>query len=203
MNVREAYNKIAKDWYQDHRSDTWWIEGTDHLISLLPPHGAVLDVGCGTGVKTKYFVDRGFQVAGIDFAENMIALAKQDVPQATFEVLDAYEIEKLSGEFDAVFVQAMLLHIPKSHVIDLLQKFKKKIKPGGLLYIAVKEIKENQPEEMIVKDNDYGYEYERFFSYYTLPELRKYIELLGMELVWEHSELSGKTVWLQIIAKNV
>ena len=49
------------------------------------------------------------------------------------------------------------------------KKFKNKLNPNGVLYLAVKE--KRKVEEEIATENDYGYEYERFFSYFTLDEI--------------------------------
>jgi len=203
MDLKETYNKIADEWVTDHFADTWWQEGTDYLISLLPKHATILDVGCGGGHKTKYFQEKSLDVLGIDFSENMITRAKKEVPEAKFQVLDAYEVDKLPQQFDCVFAQAMLLHVPKKDVLTLLKKFKDRLNKNGLLYIAVKEIKEDQTEEKVVKENDYGYEYERFFSFFTLSELHSYFKKIGLEVEWENKTTSGKAVWLQIIGKKI
>jgi hypothetical protein len=52
------------------------------------------------------------------------------------------------------------------------------------------------------KENDYGYEYERFFSYYSLPELEGYLKDLEMAVVWKDAKRSGKTEWIQVIAQK-
>ncbi|MEK7110793.1 MAG: hypothetical protein AAB867_02980, partial [Patescibacteria group bacterium] len=56
-------------------------------------------------------------------------------------------------------------------------------------------------EEGIVTENDYGYEYSRFFSYFTPEELRNNLEGLGMNICYESVTSSGKRSWLQIIGR--
>ncbi len=58
MDLKSTYNKIAKDWMEDHHGDTWWINGIDKFISLLQPGDSILDVSCGAGEKSKYFTNR-------------------------------------------------------------------------------------------------------------------------------------------------
>lgn len=204
MTLEETYDRIADDWHRDHQADDWWIQGTNKFLSLLPEHGAVLDVGCGSGVKSKYFLERGFSVVGIDLSQKLLDIAKRENPKADFRHISMTELEKVSELFDGVFSQASLLHIPKKQAGMVVQKMVDRTKPGGLLYIAVKEICEGNPDERIEKENDYGYEYERFFSYYTIPELEKYLTDAGATVVerLRNSSPSGKTVWLQIIAKK-
>lgn len=202
MDLKSTYNKIAEDWVNDHNSDTWWKEGVDTFLAQLPPNASVLDLGCGAGVKTHYIFDKGFEVTGIDFSEKMIGIAKRNLSHIHFDVVDIYELDAYSGTFDGVFAQAVLLHFPKNTIVKVLEKMKEKLHKNGLLYLAVKGIKEDGIEERIVKENNYGYEYERFFSYFTLDELKGYMDELQMDLVWESVTTIGRAHWIQIISKK-
>jgi SAM-dependent methyltransferase len=203
MNLKDTYNKIAVDWFKDHKNDDWWVEGTNFFISLLKKGGRVLDVGCGAGVKSKYLLGKGLEVTGIDFSEKFIEIAAREVPEAKFLVLDMKDVNNLGIKFDGIFAQASLLHIAKKDVVDVLFKFVERLDPDGYLYIAVKGLREGGKEEETVEENDYGYEYERFFSFYTMDELRKYLSDLGLNVVYENSKIVGRTNWLQIVAKKL
>lgn len=202
MNLKETYNKIAEDWVLDHNDDDWWQAGTDYFLSLLPKGASVLDVGCGGGIKTQYISAKGHDVTGIDFSEKMIEIAQRENPRVEFAVVDMYDIDKISETFDGIFAQAALLHIPKTRALEVLTKMKNKLNKDGLLYLAVKGIRDDGTEEDIIKGNEYGYEYERFFSYFKLEELKDYFGQLGLLVVWEENKKSNKTNWIQIIGKR-
>jgi len=202
MDLKSTYNKIAEDWKKDHDKDTWWQEGTDMFLSLLPRGSSVLDIGCGGGIKSKYITDKGYVVTGIDFSEKMIEIAEREYPGINFAVSDVYQLEKYPKKFDAVFAQAVLLHIPKNRVMEVLEKMKSCLNDGGLLYLGVKQVKEDGVGERVIKENDYGYDYERFFSFFTLAELEGYLKDLNMDVVWKTSTTSGKAGWLQIVGKK-
>lgn len=202
MDLKDTYNKIAKDWVKDHDADTWWQEGTDYFLSLLPSKARVLDVGCGGGIKTNYIAEKGFDATGIDFSEKMIALAREHYPGVGFAVLDMYEAGTLSEKYDGIFLQAALLHIPKSDVLTVLTGVSMLLSPEGLLYIAVKAVREDGVEEAVRTENEYGYEYERFFSYFTLDELKEYFDRLNMTVVWDGVQGLHETNWLQIIGRK-
>lgn len=202
MDLKSTYNKIAKDWMQDHHGDTWWIDGTDKYLSFFKPAASILDVGCGAGEKSKYLVKHGFNVTGIDFSEEMIDLAKQQVPTGKFLVRDIKQSLNLGESFDGVFAQAVLLHISKKEIVEVIKNITEPLKTDGYFYAAVKELKSGKPDEEIVKENDYGYDYERFFSYYSLDELKGYVAQVGLSVVYENVANSGKTNWIQIVAKK-
>ncbi len=201
-NLKETYNRIAKDWSSNTGGGNSWIEGADVFLSLLPKGVKILDLGCGSGYKTKYIYDKGFEVWGVDFSEEMIKNAQNKYPEINFDVLDVYDIEKYSKKFDGIFSQAVLMHIPKKEILEILEKIESKLNNNGLLYISMPEIKVIGVEEEIRTDNDYGYDYERFFSYYTLDELRILFKKIGLEIVYEKIISSGKSNWINIIGKK-
>lgn len=204
MDLKETYNRIAEDWHRDHLDDDWWREGTDAFIKELTPGAHVLDVGCGSGVKSKYLVDHGFKVIGIDISDKLIEIARREAPEGEFRVLSMTDLDLMPETFDGVFAQASLLHIPKKDAGDVVKKMARRLVPRGFLCINVKEAREGTPEEEVLKKNDYGYEYERFFSYFTMDELERYLADAGLSVVSKlrNQNKSGKTVWLQIIGQK-
>src|SRR3989338_2374515 len=109
MDLKETYNRIAEDWHRDHTSDDWWVEGTNAFIQKLPVGSHVLDVGCGSGVKSKYFIDHGFKVTGIDISDKLLEIARREAPEGEFKVLSMTELDSMPETFDGVFAQASLL----------------------------------------------------------------------------------------------
>lgn len=200
MDLKHTYNKIAKDWHNDHQTDTWSKAGVDKFISLMSKGDLILDAGCGSGMKSKLLIDNCLKVIGIDISENMIEIARKDVPAAKFFEMDIREAAKLKETFDGIFAQASILHIPKKEAQKTLEVLANKLKIGGYFYIAVKE--KRGVDEEIKKENDYGYEYERFFSYYTIDEIKVYFTDLKMNIVYETVTNSGRTNWIQVIAQK-
>lgn len=203
MDLKATYNRIAEDWTKDHAKDDWWVEGTDTYLSLLPKGSTLLDAGCGGGEKSNYILQKGFNVTGIDFSEKMIEIAARHVPPATFLMRDIRQPLELPGMYDGVFAQAILLHIPKKDVVPTLKNLLKVLKPDGLLYAAVKRQRPDHPGEETVREDDYGYPYERFFSFFTPEELKKYFVDAGLEVIHEQIEPTGDTKWLQLIGKKL
>jgi SAM-dependent methyltransferase len=199
--LRRTYDRIAEDWARDHERDTWWRECTEKFASLLPQGARVLDAGCGSGQKAKFFQDRGAHVLGIDFSDKLLEIARHASPASAFRLLDLRDIRTLSEEFEGVFAQASLLHIPKTETFSVIEGMVSRLVPQGLLYIAVKAQRPGHAEEEIVIERDYGYDYERFFSYYSLDEMRGYVDRVGLSLI--HADASTSTTdWIQIIARK-
>lgn len=203
MDLKATYNRIAEDWDKDHENDTWYKAGTDKFASYLKAGDSILDVGCGSGIKSEYLAQRGFLVDGIDLSEKMVELAQKKLPDRTFLVRDINEPLDLKSKYDGVFAQAVLLHIAKKNVKNVIGNLINLLNQGGYIYIAVKKINEGQPEEQTIKENDYGYEYERFFSFYSLEEIERYLQEFNLKIVFTDVSSTGKSDWVQVIAQKI
>lgn len=54
------------------------------LNQVLPPHGTVLELGCGTGFYTQWLLQRRLTVIGMDISTEMLALARERCPRTLF-----------------------------------------------------------------------------------------------------------------------
>ena len=110
----------------------------EKFLSLVPPGGTILDVGCGSGRDAQILSDQGFQVTGIDFSAAMIEIAKKKAPKATFKVMDMQSLH-MNETFDAVWASASLLHVPKKEISKVLEKIWSLLNDKGSFYISLKK----------------------------------------------------------------
>ncbi len=195
MDLKATYDRIAEDWDRDHAGDEWWTHEIGSFLDHIPAGGSILDIGCGPGHKSKYFTDRGFAVTGIDVSPEFIRIAREHAPAAHFETGDMRTPGEL-GFFDGVFFCASLLHIPKAEAARVIGNGAALLKSGGAMYVSVKEQRTDKPEEEIVAEADYGYEYERFFSYFTGEEIRSYFTQCGITPMYSAVTQARSTRWI-------
>ena len=114
--------------YQSSHSFVWQF-GRD-LLALLDakPGERILDAGCGTGQLTAEIARAGAIVTGIDNSPDMIAKARGNFPDLTFEVHDVCHLP-YRGEFDAVFSNAVLHWV--THADDAAASIESVLNPGG------------------------------------------------------------------------
>ena len=72
------YDLLYRD--KDYGTEARWIDGL--LRGTEGWAGALLDIGCGTGVHAREFAQLGWQVTGVDLSPDMIALARERTPAA-------------------------------------------------------------------------------------------------------------------------
>lgn len=113
----------------DQRHSFVYERGADLLGLLDPKPGErILDLGCGTGHLAAQIAASGARVHGIDASDEMIAQARQNHPQLSFERADAtrYRTEE---PFDAVFSNAVLHWVkPPQDAVGVIAAA---LKPGG------------------------------------------------------------------------
>lgn len=98
---------------------------------------AALDIGCGTGFLSLELAARGHRVTGIDFAPEMLALAKQKAEAAgaaiRFEHADAENLPFPPASFDLVITRHVLWTLP--HPEAAIGEWIRVLRPGGRLAV--------------------------------------------------------------------
>jgi len=104
----------------------------------LPANSNALEVGCGTGVISRYLSSfkNIASVTGIDPSPVFIAKAKElskDIPGLTFSTGDARSLELEDESFDLVVFHTTLSHVSSPEIA--LKEAHRVLRPGGVLAI--------------------------------------------------------------------
>ncbi|MFN3636804.1 MAG: class I SAM-dependent methyltransferase, partial [Rhizobium rhizophilum] len=67
----------------------------DRFAALLPPGGAILDIGCGSGEPIAAdLVGRGFALTGVDGSPSLIDLCRFRLPSGEWHVADMRRLSR-------------------------------------------------------------------------------------------------------------
>jgi SAM-dependent methyltransferase len=69
---------------------------------FVKPGVRYLDAGCGAGMAAQLAAEHGAQVSGIDATENLIAIARERLPQGDFRIGDLESLPFADNAFDLV-----------------------------------------------------------------------------------------------------
>lgn len=172
------------------------------FISLLPKGAKVLDVGCAGGRDARIFAAKGFKVIGIDLVASFLNAARKNVPKAKFIKMDMRELKFPKSYFDAIWANAVLVHILKKDFSTVLKSFNRILKPRGKLDLRMKKGKGVKE----VSENLSLYN-KRIFIYLSKTELEKLVKKAGFNILQSKlfpDELGRKEVkWIGIQAEKV
>lgn len=107
------------------------------ILSLLPVGAYLLDIGCGPGLYTKRFAERGLRVTGMDFSERSIGYAREHDSKSEYVLLNYHQMD-YADAFDMVtLIWCDYGALIPQERINLLQRVYRALKPGGLFLLDI------------------------------------------------------------------
>ena len=190
----EYYNQNADMFAQGTRLVDFTIV-QERFRKMLPVGSRILDFGCGSGRDTKYFLEKGYQVAATDGSAELCRLAGSftgiKVKEMLFQELD--EI----GVYDGIWACSSILHLPKQELLPVIRKMCDALKDNGVIYTSFKY-------------GDFeGERNGRYFTDFTEDTFDKFIKViqeLTIEEEWITSDVSpgrGEEKWLNLILRKI
>lgn len=134
-----TWNKIASLYQKKFMDLDLYNDTYDAFCAQVTIRNAsVLEIGCGPGNITRYLLQKrpDFNIEAIDVAPNMIKLAQQNNPGATFNVMDTRALDSIERTFDAIMIGFCLPYLSKSDVKKLLKDCAAILVPEGLIYMS-------------------------------------------------------------------
>jgi len=135
------FSSLAKNydqWYSTSVGDTYDREEKSAVLQFLPPAepgDRLLDVGCGTGHWSRFFLSQGYDVVGVDISLSMTRNAqKKCLNKTSFMVANASSLPFEKASFNIVTAMATLEFISntESSVAEMLRC----TKPDGSVIIG-------------------------------------------------------------------
>jgi cyclopropane fatty-acyl-phospholipid synthase-like methyltransferase len=130
--VEQGYDRMAEQYAASKRPLGPELEGLLAALTRgLAAEAAVLDLGCGAGVPVTRWLAERFAVTGVDLSARQLALARENVPGATFLKADMGQVAFPPASFDAIVSLYAIIHLPREEQPALLARIARWLKPGG------------------------------------------------------------------------
>jgi ubiquinone/menaquinone biosynthesis C-methylase UbiE len=196
-----VFDRRAADYAARYMDVSLYHDTLNAFCDALKPNAKILEVACGPGNITRYLRDRrdDLQITGTDLSPNMVALAKQNNPDAEFFLLDMRDIGQLAG-FDAVLCGFGLPYLSKDDAIAFIGQFPRVLKPDGWVYLSTMEGRYDQSK--LQKSSD-GKD-EIFIHLHEAEYLVTALESAGFSIIdqrRQHFPDGQNTIDLILIAK--
>jgi ubiquinone/menaquinone biosynthesis C-methylase UbiE len=137
MSVQQAYNSWAEQ-YDTNLNKTRDLEAKALRATLANiAFENCLEIGCGTGKNTAWFIGKANHVTAVDLSEEMLAKAKEKISSDKVQFVQA-DITKdwifTNGLYDLVSFSLVLEHI--EDLDEIFKKVSATLQPGGHVYIG-------------------------------------------------------------------
>ncbi|MCP5468317.1 MAG: methyltransferase domain-containing protein [Deltaproteobacteria bacterium] len=131
--------------HYDVTAEDFWEASKNHnieqnyqaFLNVMPKTKPlkILDLGCGPGRDLRYFKDLGHEPVGLEGSETFCHMARKyaecEVWQQNFLAM-----ELPNKQFDGVFANASLFHIPQQELPRILRELFSTLKDGGALFTS-------------------------------------------------------------------
>jgi 2-polyprenyl-3-methyl-5-hydroxy-6-metoxy-1,4-benzoquinol methylase len=188
----EYYNQNAKNYFDRTRViDLHPIY--QRFTRYLKPQATILDAGSGSGRDTKYFLEQGYMVVGMDASEEMVKLSSAYTGQKTLHY--TFETMPFINAFDGIWCCASLVHIPPSDLVRTLRAVAGALKDHGVWFLSFMHGDFEQTRQG------------RYFHYLTETKLKQYLGEVGnleiLDLCVSPSCEQGRdSEWIQCIVRK-
>jgi ubiquinone/menaquinone biosynthesis C-methylase UbiE len=98
------------------------------------PAGVALDAACGTGRHAAYLGSLGHTVIGVDTSPEMLAVAREKIPDGAFFEADLRDLPLADDSVDVVVCAIALTHVPE--LAPALRELVRVLRPSGHLVIS-------------------------------------------------------------------
>lgn len=172
----DAYTGFASvyDLFMDNIPYEEWC---DYLTGLLKEQGVedglVLDLGCGTGTLTRLLADRGYDMIGVDVADEMLGIAMEreaEEPKGILYLLQDMREFELYGTVRAVvsICDSMNYIMEYEDLVQVLRLANNYLDPGGVFIFDLNTIykyRDTMGETTIAENREEGsFIWENFYD---------------------------------------
>lgn len=135
-------------------------------IQATPPF-TILDFGCGPGRDLAAFTRLGHRAVGLDGTAAFASMAREHSGCEVWHQ-DFLALDLPSAQFDGVFANASLFHVPTSELARVLGQLHGTLRPGGVLFSS-------NPRGA----NEEGWNKGRYGVYHDLDAWRRHMTTAG------------------------
>jgi SAM-dependent methyltransferase len=177
----QYYNAGAQDFWEGTRDHdvSQNIDALLQSIESAPPF-TILDLGCGPGRDLKTFARLGHAATGLEGASRLAEMARAYSGSDVWQQ-DLLKLDLPAQNFDGVFANATLFHVPSQELPRVLRELHATLKPRGVLFAS-------NPRG----ENEEGWNRGRYGAYHDLDGWRRYLSAAGFTELAHYYRPAGR-----------
>lgn len=149
LKQEDSFCRDAAYWNQYYEKNSKEIQGHSNFAETILPYlkegKALVDLGCGNGRDSVYFIEHKLEVTGIDASEEAIRrLNGLGLKNGNFICEDFVSSKALyQVQYDYVYSRWTMHAISKRQEDELLNRVSKVLKAGGYFFIEARSIRDS------------------------------------------------------------
>ena len=188
-----AYNRNAEKYNAKFANFAAYKEKmVEFQKGFIPESARILDLGCGPGnnITTLQSLDDSYSFTGVDFASDLLDIAKENHPTCTFFNQNICTL-KVEEQYDIILASFCVVHLIHAETEGLIKYISESLVQGGSLYISFMEGNSSGFESTSFSED------EIFFNYYQAGDIVKMLNDCGLEVkemsTQDYPEQNGST----------
>jgi SAM-dependent methyltransferase len=140
--MTQLYSKYAGIYHDMYQHVFDYDQEFGFYDQILKKHGchSILEIGCGSGMLARRFIANGYNYIGLDLFDEMLDIARKEVPEGKFIRCDMRNID-FKKQFDAVLItgRSLAYVVENKGIINTFSGIRKAMNDNGLLVFGVFE----------------------------------------------------------------
>lgn len=178
--VREGYDAVAADYARKIGGELAHKPFDRALLAMsaeLAGGGRIGDLGCGPGHVVAFLEGLGADVVGVDLSAQMVAIARERVPQAAFIQGDLRDIPLPDASLAGAVAFYSLIHLAPGHVPVAIREIARVLRPGAHVVIAF-----HRGDEVRHLSTWWGHEVDIDFRFMDPGTVAGHLDAAGMKV---------------------
>lgn len=176
-NTKLAHNSIAKKYYEAYKDDTTDFAYIDKFLNMC--NKKILDLGCGMGHYSRYIKNKGFDVVGVDFSNEMLKIAKDNEPTIKFIESDICDLpQDLDKDFDGVLIAYVIQHLSKEETKETFMNLNKYLKADCKLLMLFRA-----GDNVLTENEPFDPKFNYVIKEYNVEEITQLLRECGYDVI--------------------
>lgn len=127
-----------------------WIDRpsifAEQMLGVLPPPGALLDLGAGLGQDSRFFAEHGWRVVSTDIAEDALERSRRKTPEQLRDRMQWKQLDLSKpiffddASFEVVYAHMSLHYFDDATTERIMTDIHRVLRPGGVAALLLNTV---------------------------------------------------------------
>lgn len=178
----QRFDQFAAEYAQRFMDLSAYMDSIGHFCNLVgKSQPAILKLACAPGNVTRIRKQRfpESQITAIDLAPNMLEIARKQLPDVDFRLMDVRNVSAIPEKFDAIMCSFCLPFLSKADAKQLIADSFDRLTFEGVVYISTME---GTMDQAGFEATSFSGNSKVYFNYHLKHDLEAALKNIGFEI---------------------